>query len=163
LAAATFQTIKQTFNLPWEINWQGINVADRAAGVGGDITILRGSELIMAVEVTEREIDRNRVIATFAAKIAPANIRDYIFLFSDVEPAGEAKEAARIFFAQGYDLNFMPVKEWIHFILGTLGPAARESFAVNLLELLQDNRVPAALRVTWNEQIATILSPSTQN
>jgi hypothetical protein len=38
LSVAMFETLKNGFNLAWEIEWQGINVADRASGVGGDIT-----------------------------------------------------------------------------------------------------------------------------
>jgi hypothetical protein len=160
LAVATFQTIRQCFNLGWEINWQGINVADRASGVSGDITVLQDGRLLMAVEVTEREIDRNRVVSTFTAKIAPEAIRDYLFLFSEVEPTEGAREAARRYFPQGHDLNFMPVREWIHFVLATLGPDCREMFTANLLSLLGDSRVPSGLRMVWNEQVEATLNPA---
>jgi hypothetical protein len=71
LAVAMFNTIRKCFNLDWEIEWQGINVADRASGVGGDITVKRSGKIMLAVEVTERPIDRSRVVATFNTKIAP--------------------------------------------------------------------------------------------
>jgi hypothetical protein len=152
LAVATLQTVRQRFNLTWEINWQGINVADRATGAGGDITVSDQSQVVMAIEVSEREIDEHRVMATFTAKIAPSAIRDYLFLFSEARPTDEAERTAGLFFPQGFDLNFLPVKDWMHFVLGTLGPTGREMFGANLLQVLADNRVPAAIRLTWNEQ-----------
>jgi len=159
LAVAMFQTIRMCFNLSWKIEWQGINVADRATGVGGDITITDGDRLVMAVEVTEREIDRKRVVSTFTAKIAPGAIDDYLFLFARITPTTEAREAARQYFGQGHEINFIPLREWIRFVLGTIGPKCRELFTANILEVLQDNRVPASIRVAWNEQLAVRLNP----
>jgi SacI restriction endonuclease len=95
LAVATFQTIKGCFGLDWSIEWQGINVADRASGVGGDITIWRDSKPILAVEITQRPIDRSRVVSTFNTKILPSGIDDYLFLFSVAAPTDDARAAAR--------------------------------------------------------------------
>jgi hypothetical protein len=43
LTVAMFNTIRRCFNLDWEVGWQGINVADRASGASGDITIRQGN------------------------------------------------------------------------------------------------------------------------
>ena len=163
LAVAMFNTIRECFNLSWEIEWQGINVADRASGVGGDITITENKRLAMAIEVTEREISRSRVQSTFTAKIAPGAIEDYLFLFSEVAPTEDAKQIAQQYFGQGHELNFLPIRDWIRFLLGTIGPRCREMFIANLLEILQDRRVPASVRVSWNEQLTATLNPATQN
>jgi SacI restriction endonuclease len=58
LAVAMFQTIVECFALNWSVEWQGINVADRASDVGGDITVKQNDEILLSVEVTERPIDR---------------------------------------------------------------------------------------------------------
>ena len=50
LTVAMFQTIREAFGLDWEIDWQGIDVADRASEVGGDITIRSGGAATLAVE-----------------------------------------------------------------------------------------------------------------
>src|SRR5712692_8947844 len=54
LVVAAFSTIKEFLSLDWDIVFQGINVADAAAGAGGDITITSGGRLLLAAEVTER-------------------------------------------------------------------------------------------------------------
>ncbi len=54
LAVAMFDSIQRWFNLDWEIAWQEVNVADRVARVGGDITIRRSGAAVLVVEVTER-------------------------------------------------------------------------------------------------------------
>ena len=54
LTVAMFQTIREAFKLDWDINWQGINVADRASEVAGDITISLEGSAILTVEVADR-------------------------------------------------------------------------------------------------------------
>ena len=79
LIVAAFTTIKSYLGLNWSVSWQGINVADTASGAGGDITVKSNGETLMTAEVTERPVDRTRVIATFNTKIAPHGIEDYLF------------------------------------------------------------------------------------
>ena len=158
LAVAMFQTIRDCFELDWEIEWQGINVADRASGVGGDITIQRDASIVLAVEITERLIDRSRVISTFNTKIAPHGIDDYLFFFSGAVPRDDAREAAKQFFAQGHEINFVPVKDWVMTTLSTIGPRCRRMFTEAVLALLRERTVPSALKVTWNDQIRTLIT-----
>ncbi|HEV2173468.1 MAG TPA: restriction endonuclease, SacI family, partial [Nitrospira sp.] len=61
LATAMFQTISDCHHLGWEIDFQGINVADKASGAVGDVTIRKDDKIILGVEVTERSIDDGRV------------------------------------------------------------------------------------------------------
>ena len=136
LAVAMFQTIKECFKLGWVIEWQGINVADQASGAGGDITIKDDGETVLVVEVTERSIDRSRVVATFNTKIALHGISDYLFFFGNAGPGDEAKEAARQYFAQGHDISFLSVEEWLVHSLGTVGPKCRRMFTEKFLNLL---------------------------
>jgi hypothetical protein len=91
MVVAAFSAMKDFFNLDWAIEYQGINVADAAAGAGGDITISRVGQVLLAAEVTERPIDKDRVAATFHTKIAPSGIEDYLFF---VRVAGVAPEGA---------------------------------------------------------------------
>ena len=156
LAVAMFQTIRDCFELDWQIEWQGINVADRASGVGGDITIKRNNAIVLAVEITERLIDRSRVISTFNTKISPHGIDDYLFFFSGVAPKDDAREAAKQFFAQGHEINFVPVKDWVLTTLATIGPRCRKIFTATILDLLDEHTIPSALKVAWNDQIRAL-------
>jgi hypothetical protein len=153
LAVAMFQTIKQCFKLDWVIEWQGINVADRATDVGGDITIKSEGQIVLAVEVTERPIDRSRVQSTFQTKVLRHAISDYLFFFSESAPADGARELARQYFGQGHDISFLPVADWLVHSLGTIGPRCRSDFIRNFLALLGQRDVPAALKLAWNEHI----------
>lgn len=158
LSVAMFETLKECFKLEWVIEWQGINVADRASGVGGDITIKEnGDTVVLAVEVTERPIDRSRVVATFNTKIAVHGISDYLFFFGNAAPGEEAKEAARQYFAQGHDISFLSVEEWLVHSLGTVGPMCRKLFTDKFLDLLGSRDVTAGLKMAWNDQVKTLL------
>jgi hypothetical protein len=157
-AVATFQTISDCFELNWRIEWQGINVADRAHGEAGDITIYRNDVRLFSVEVTEREIDRARVVATFQAKIARGGLNDYLFIFGNVEPANEARDAARQYFAQGHEINFVQIKDWILTTITTIGPRCRRIFTERFRELLGARTVPAALKVAWNNVLGRMLA-----
>jgi hypothetical protein len=109
------------------------------------------------VEITERQIDRSRVVSTFNTKISPQGIDDYLFFFSSAPPSEEAHMAARQFFAQGHDISFLSVKEWLVNCLGTVGAKCRRTFTDTFLGLLETSGVPVAIKVAWNEQIKALL------
>ncbi len=159
LAVAMFQTLNRCFSLNWSVEWQGINVADRASDVGGDITIKIGNEIILAVEVTERPIDRARILATFSTKVLRLGISDYLFFFASASPTADARDLARRYLGQGHDISFLPVKDWLVNMLGTIGPRCRAEFTKHFRTLLGFPDVPPVLKRTWNEQIHRLLTP----
>lgn len=154
LTVAMFQTIKDCYKLDtWKVEWQGINVADKASGAGGDISIFENGTLLFAIEVTERPIDKSRVVSTFNTKISPAGIGDYIFVFTGNAPAKDAREAATQFFGQGHDVNFVDIKPWLLNNLATMGSPCRTKFTRNFLALMDTRDVPAVLKVKWNDLV----------
>ncbi len=157
LSVALFETLKKRFDLGWQVEWQGINVADRASGAGGDITIRKDDSIVLAIEVTERPINRARVISTFRTKISPQSIEDYLFLFTSTPPSEDALAAARQVFAQGHDVNFLSVQSWIINALGVIGPAGRNLFTDEFLALLGGQGIPSTIKGTWNDRIRAIV------
>lgn len=158
LVAATFSAIKEFFGLDWRVTYQGINVADAASGAGGDITITSAGQTLMAAEVTERPVDKSRVVATFNTKIAPTGIEDYLFFVRLSGVAPEAKQQAHQYFAQGHEVNFLEIKDWILMSLATMGKRGRATFNSILLGLLDASDIPRTLKVAWNEQVTKIVS-----
>jgi hypothetical protein len=158
VAVAGFQTLCRYFELDWEIEWQEINAADAPSKAGGDITVRSDDAILMAVEVTERPIDAGRVRTTFRAKISPHAIDDYLFIFSGVGPNEEAKLAAKRYFAQGHHICFVPVEEWIISIMSLVGPEGRVCFEDCLLELLDREDIPRALKVGWNQCMEAVIA-----
>ena len=110
LVVAAFRTIKDYFGLEWVIDYQGINVADAATGVGGDITITHEGRIVFAGKVTERPLERARVVATFNTKIASYGIEDYLFFVRPETLAADARQQARQYFAQGHRSIFSKSK-----------------------------------------------------
>ena len=145
LAIAMFQTIKQAFGLDWQIEWQGINVADRASDTGGDITIQSDGATVLSVEVTERLIDRARVEATFNTKILTHHLTDYLFLYGDTPPEPVARELAKRYFGQGHEMNFLSVRAWLLHSLVTIGSRFRPDF------------IPTSLKRAWNDKVRAVL------
>lgn len=160
LVVAAFRTIKDYFAVNWVIDFQGINVADAAAGAGGDITITQNDLIVFAAEVTERPLERARVVATFNTKIAPNGIEDYLFFIRPDALAEDARQQGRQYFAQGIEVNFLEVKNWVLMSLATMGRRGRDLFNGHLLALLDDAAVPRGLKVAWNDYInALTLAP----
>lgn len=110
LTVAMIRAIRHCYSLPWEIEWQGINVSDRASGVGGDVTVSEGGQDVLAIEITERPIERSRVVSTFNTKIVRAGIEEYLFVYSNSLPADDARQAARQYFSQGHEINFVQIQ-----------------------------------------------------
>jgi hypothetical protein len=162
LVVATFQAIINYFKLDWTITTQGINVADKASGATGDISIYTGDKIIVSAEITERNVDKNRVISTFNTKIAPVGLEEYLFFVKEVKIDSEVQAQTQHYFTQGHEVNFVEIKNWILMVLTTIGKYGREIFNNVLLEYISTRETHKALKVAWNEQIAKI-SKSVQN
>lgn len=158
LVVATLRTIKSCFSLKWDVQFQGINVADKASGAGGDVTISLAGETVLAIEVTERPIEKSRVVSTFNTKVIRAGIQDYLFVYSNAMPSEDARKAARTYFSQGHEINFVQVTEWILNNLATLGAKGRAMFTKEVLALLGSQEVPASVKIAWNDIVREIVS-----
>ena len=152
LATAMFLTISECHALGWEVEFQGINVADKASGAVGDITIRKDGALILGIEVTERPIDQARVTLTFNQKVSPSGLVDYLFI-TTARPEEGALAAARRYTSVGHEMNFVPLAGWLVHNLATVGPACRSLFQANMIELLGAEGVPAEIRVAWNDKM----------
>jgi hypothetical protein len=162
LVVAALYAIRDFFGLGWAVEYQGINVADAAAGAGGDITVSSADRVVFAVEVTERPLDRDRVVATFNTKIAPKGIEDYLFFVPIPQLSYAARAQARQYFTQGHEVNFLGVRDWIIMSLATMGAKGRSLFNQHLMDLLEATDVPKSVKMGWNTQVDQLLA-STHN
>jgi len=153
LVAAMFEATRDRFGAPWEIEVQGINTADAASSAGGDIVIREHGAIVLAIEVTERPIEEPRVVATFVSKISPARIADYLFVHGSERPTAGARRAAFGYFAQGHDIGFVPVQDWLSNSLATIGSAGRERFIEHFLARLSSADIPAPMKLRWNDLV----------
>lgn len=155
---AIFQTINCQYGCGWDIVRQGINTADGATGAAGDVTIFQNEKIVKAIEVTERPISQARVVTTFNTKIATSNVKDYLFIYTSIIPENGAYIAANTYFAQGYDINFVKLSNFViaTFISGNAN--TREIFMNKMLELLRHNDIPAVVKTAWNDALQSTIS-----
>ena len=157
ITVAFFQTVADRYSLAWDISYQGINVADRATGAEGDVTIKENGATILAIEITERPLDQRRITSTFNTKIILNDVKEYLFVFTNTEPDESAIQTAKSLFSQGYEINFVNVVELIVNNFLALPANSREVFADKMLVLLNSKDVLAAIKVKWNEAVKKIL------
>ncbi|MGH7913195.1 MAG: hypothetical protein ACREPW_00910, partial [Candidatus Binataceae bacterium] len=100
-------------------------------------------------------IDRSRVVATFNTKIVQSGIKDYLF-FNKGDVDNDARAQAHQYFAQGHEVNFVNLRNWIHVALATIGSNGRAIFNQVLLDSLSQSDVPQLLKVAWNKHLATL-------
>ncbi len=150
LGTAMFITLSECHTLGWTVEFQGINVADKAAGAIGDITIKKGEKIVLGVEVTERPVEPSRVTLIFEQKVSPTGLEDYLFL-TTAKPEDGALTAARGYTAVGHEMNFVSLREWLVHNLATIGPVCRVLFQAKMIELLSAPGSAADLKVAWNE------------
>lgn len=152
LATAMFQTISDCHQLGWNVEFHGINVADRPSGAVGDITIHSAGMIVLGVEVTERRLDGGRVRLVFDQKVSTTGINDYLFI-STTQPENSARIAARSYTAVGHEMNFVDLVSWLVNNLATLGPECRAIFQAKMIALLNSPDVPAEIKVGWNSKM----------
>jgi len=158
LLVATFLTFKEFFQLNWEISWQGINVSDAASGASGDITIRDSNKILLAAEVTERPLDKQRIITTFNTKIASVGFDDYLFFVKKADMSEDVHKQMKQYFAQGHEINILEIRSWILISLSIITSKGRVIFNERLLELLDSPDVPKAIKLRWNELIQAVTS-----
>lgn len=153
LTVAFYKMLNKYYEKNWDISWQGINVADKATGVDGDISIAENGQQRIAIEVTERPIDKRRVTSTFNTKISHSEASAYLFAYTNTRPDESALQAAQNLFTQGYEVNFVAIKNLI--INGFLSqePTARVLFMEEMLLLLDKQDVLSSIKLAWNECI----------
>ncbi len=156
LVVATLRAVKEFFGLNWDVKFQGINVADIASGGAGDITVSSAEKIVLAAEVTERIVDRSRLVSTFKTKIAPQGIEDYLFFVNSSTVDRDSRRQAHQYFSQGHEVNFLDIKTWILMCLATMGKRGRANFNGILVHLLEESGVPSLMKVAWNDQIAKL-------
>lgn len=152
LAIAIFQTVSECHNLGWDVAFQGINVADKASGAAGDITIKKDGAILLGIEVTERPVDQARVTLIFDQKVSPGALVDYLFI-TTTEPESSAVTAARKYTGVGHEINFVPLAPWIRHNLATIGQTCRALFQTKMIALLSAEGTPAEVRVAWNNKM----------
>lgn len=155
VVVATLEALNEAFNHHWEIEAQGINSADVSSGAIGDVTVRLEGEIIFAIEVTERQVDADRVRSAMIEKVMPANVTDYLYLVT-VEPTAEAKSLAQAYFGQGYDVGFLPIEQWSRYCL-SMTAKSRAVFVTRLREAFNRDHTPAAHKVAWNDVAALIV------
>ncbi|MCC7478411.1 hypothetical protein IT575_08100 [bacterium] len=157
LASCMFETIVKVYGLNWTVDTQGINVADKASGTAGDITITSGVTVLFSIEVTVRPLDKNRLVQTFMDKIAPNEIVDYIFILKELPRDQEVLRQAQTYFGQGHEINFLEIAGWLEMQLINIGKLGRTTFNELLVNKLREKRVPKSLKLAWNESINRML------
>ncbi|MBV8205871.1 MAG: restriction endonuclease, SacI family [Acidobacteria bacterium] len=158
LTVAVLRAVSSTWNLGWSVQFQGINVADSANRAGADISVFHDGSLALALEVTERQVEKTRIESTYKTKIAPLGIRDYLFVVELRKIASEAAEQAARYFAQGHEINFIDLEAWLHHLLATIGGAGRTAFTRELVCLVEARDVPAAIKMSWNNAVFRLTS-----
>jgi hypothetical protein len=83
-------------------------------------------------------------------------------LASSASPSDEARRAAQQFFAQGHDISFIHVRDWIVARLATIGPNGRSPFFEHAAKLFSSVDVPAPIKPGWNERIRNVLAEAAQ-
>ena len=157
VSVAFFQAINDYLKLNWEINWKGINVSDKAKGDEGDIVIKLNNKTILAVEVTERQIDKNRIESTINSKILTSELKRYLFIYSEINPNEEAIMAAKKYFANEIEINFANIIDLIINCFLTFPVELRQIFSDKLYKLITSPGIFADTKIKWNETIQEII------
>jgi len=61
------------------------------------------------------------------------------------------------YFAQGHEVNFLAIKEWVVMLLASMGVRGRSIFLSCILELIEDPTMPRSIKVAWNQSIAALV------
>jgi hypothetical protein len=103
-------------------------------------------------------VDAARVRATFAVKIAPSGLTEFVFGIHSQRLDPEASQLVERYFAQGYDVNFVDIQEWLFNNLGAVGVRGRQLFQEGIRHPLGGVGIPKALKQFWSEKIGKLVA-----
>ena len=159
VSRALFEAVNEFYRCGWSIDCQGVNSADGATGTPGDLTIRRGEEIVKAIEVTERPIGVTRVETTFHTKIATNAVRDYLFIYTSAVPDEGVYDVAKIYFAQGYDVNFIKLTNLAAAVFAAGDASMRRMFMDRMLGCCGREMSPRRLRPRGTMRFRLCLGP----
>jgi hypothetical protein len=63
---------------------------------------------------------------------------------------------AKRYFAQGHEINFAQINDWLLMLLATLGKRGRGLFNSIVMQLLDNTDTPQSVKVAWNESVSSL-------
>ena len=160
VTAALMRTIGEAFALFSKVESQGINEADAAGGVPGDVLCYCRDDperICLVVEVKDRELTLGHVDATrVKAKRADAGLANVLFAVPSIREADRAEIASRVANEWAAGMNVYTIS--IPALVDALCILADESWRVRLLrEISQelDERQNQPARKAWHDLLLT--------
>ena len=157
LVVANTKALSDILGLNWEVCYQQLNTADKPSGASGDVSIQKNGETLLVMEVTERSVEESRVVETFETKIAGRDLPTYLFMVRLDRTSAEALEAAKPYFAQGAELVFLDIQDWIHNTQALIGLPGHLAFQDRMIEQINSDKIAKAQRAQWNDAMQNLV------
>ncbi len=158
VAAALFRIIGDGFSLFDDVQSQGINEADSASGMPGDIMCRKDGELCLVVEVKDQNLTlADAQSSTRKAKQTGAGLTDLLFAVPATRKAdqGDISELLKRNFAAGLNIYVAQIQSLSYHVLVLLTEEWRTRFIREICAEL-DRRQEQSARKAWHDLLLNL-------
>lgn len=163
VADALMRTIGKAFGLFDEVWRQGVNEADSASGVAGDIICIRNDEefsqekVVLVVEVKDRNLTLTELNASIE-KARQTNVWALLFVVPRLESSDESDIAIRANqeWVQGMNIYFGQLNELMRMAFSFMDERHRAEFLREIGIGINKLTVQPTLRIVWSNLLSEI-------
>ena len=153
VATALFKIIAHGFSLFDEVQSQGVNEADAASGMPGDITCRKAGELCLVIEVKDQDLTLSDAqSSTRKAKESDTGLTELLFAVPGTRQADadDIQELFRRNFAAGLNIYTIRIQSLVYHVLVLLKEEWRVQF-VREIGIELDSRQEQPSRKAWHD------------
>ncbi len=164
VADALMRTIGRAFGLFDEVLRQGVNEADSASGVAGDIICIRNDEefsrekeVVLVVEVKDRNLTLTELNASIE-KARQTSVWALLFVVQDLESADKSdiEHRANQEWTQGMNVHFGQLNELMRVAFSFTDERFRTEFLREIGIGINKLAVQPTLRIVWSNLLSEI-------
>jgi hypothetical protein len=155
---ALFETLKLSVAIADKIKSRAVNASDKATSQVGDVELVKGGKVILAVEVKDKFVKESDVTVTIQ-KARKNGVTDVVFLIRSGKPSVAEDEAfgrAAAEFAKGISVNLLDAMAFIKNTLALLSTKERSMFLRHLHETLETQSVDFTHVKAWSDLMAAM-------
>jgi hypothetical protein len=158
IASALLETIGEEFKIFSQVKRSKTTSADASTGQVGDVECFSGKNLVLGVEVKDKELTLSEVRGK-TRKIRAKGLSEFVFLLTkgiSKEDETAISNTIQKEFSSGQNIYLLPLETFVSNILALLGEKGRKKFLIKVGETLDKYASEIKHRRAWSDLLSKV-------